>query len=473
MQAGMATSSSIASALALISSPQTFTGVSKFSSDLQSILTRSQQIAQIPVRALQNDQATLTGEVTALTKLQSAVGSLSSTIGSLGFQASAGALSATSDNTKVSAAISGSGATSGAYTIGKITSLASVSTATMLNPVADASTVTVAPTDTNTLYLQAGGDPIPITLTAETNNLNGLRDAINGANAGVTASILTTSQGSYLTLSAIDAGPTAISLRTAADSGVELLSMNNTGSLAQFEVNGKPATSGTNQITGVIPGVALTLKGTTETGETANITVSGNAGAVAAALQNVAAAYNSLSSSIDLLTAPGTGALAGNQLARSVRSLMRDFAFYQGTGSVGSLMNLGVSFDKSGVMTVDTNVLSAMPPGQLTNVLSFVGDGTKGLSALSAKFSAFSDTTTGTIQQSISQDQVTEQRLQDQIDAMSVRIQAAQKTQLAKLQAADSLLALLTSQQSMLTSSIQSLNYTLYGTQTSANGTGS
>ena len=331
----------------------------------------------------------------------------------------------------------------------------------------------VAPTDTNTLYLQAGGAQVPIVLTSQTNNLNGLRDAINGANAGVTASILTTSQGSYLTLTATEAGATAITLKTAADdSGAELLALNNTGDLAHFEVNGKAATSNSNQITGVIPGIALTLKGTTEPGETAKVTVSGNAGTVATALQNVAAAYNALAGAIDTMTAPGSGVLAGSQVVRSVRTLMREFAFYQATGSTDSLMNLGVSFDKSGTMTVDSSVLTAMPPGQLSNVLGFIGDGTKGLSALSKGFSTFGDSTTGVIHQSIAQEQASEQRLQDQIDAMNVRIQMAQKTQMAKLQAADALLAQLTSQQSMLTSTIQSLNYTLYGAQTSSSGSG-
>jgi hypothetical protein len=78
------------------------------------------------------------------------------------------------------------------------------------------------------------------------------------------------------------------------------------------------------------------------------------------------------------------------------------------------------------------------------------------------------DSTSGVIQQNISQDQASQQRLQDQIDAMNVRNQVAQRTEMAKLQAADALLAQLTSQQSMLTSTIQSLNYTLYGVQTSS-----
>jgi flagellar hook-associated protein 2 len=466
----MSSTTSVASALALISNPQTFTGVSKYSSDMQSILTRTQQIAQVPVTALENDQTTLKSEVTALTSLQSAVGSLATAISALGTVASSGALTASSGNTDVvSAAVSGSGATAGTYTIGNITSLASVSTATASDAVADPAATSVAPTDTNTLYLTVGGTQTSIELTSSTNNLNGLRDAINNADAGVTASILTTSAGSYLTLNATVAGATAITLNSAADgSGTDMVSMDHTGSLAEFEVNGKAATSTSNQVTGVIPGVTLTLNATTATDETATITVSGSATTVTTALQNIAAAYNSLADKISTLTAQGSGALTGNQVVRSVQSLMRQFAFYQGTGSVNSLMDLGVSIDKSGVMTVDTTVMSAMTSGQLSSALTFIGDGDTGISSLSDSLSAYSDTSSGVIEQSITQDEASEQRLQDQIDAMNVRIQVAQKTWVAKLQAADALLAQLTSQQSILTSSIQSLNYTLYGSSTSS-----
>jgi len=55
---------------------------------------------------------------------------------------------------------------------------------------------------------------------------------------------------------------------------------------------------------------------------------------------------------------------------------------------------------------------------------------------------------------------------------MNVRIAAEQATETTKVEAADSLLAQLQSQQSMLTATIQGLNYTLYGASlTSPTGT--
>ena len=54
----------------------------------------------------------------------------------------------------------------------------------------DPATTTVS--KTLTLNLSVGSSTVPILLTDATNNLNGLRDAINKASAGVTASVLTT-----------------------------------------------------------------------------------------------------------------------------------------------------------------------------------------------------------------------------------------------------------------------------------------
>lgn len=461
--------SSLASNLATISSPQTFTGVSNYSSDLQSILTRSAQIAQIPVTALQNDQTTLQNEAADLGKLQTAVGNMAQAITTLGNLSTGGALTATSSDSNIGATVAGSGATAGTYIISDVTSLASLSSATMTNGVADPASTPVAPTDTNTLYLVAGGSPIPITLTSQTNNLDGLAAAINAANAGVTASVLTTSQGSFLTMTANQAGATTIQLLTdSSDPTTDLMTMNQTGSLAQFEINGKPATSTSNQVTGVIPGVTLNLNSATQSTDSATITVAVNSQPITTALQNAVSQYNALATQVGTEFGTNAGALNGNSVVLEVQNLMRQFAFYtdlggSGSGGIQSLSDLGISIDKTGQMSIDTSVVSAMSSGQLSSALSFIGNSSTGLAALASSFTAYSDTTTGLLQQQVNQDQKSEQNLQNQIDALNTRIAAAQKAETARVEAADSLLAQLESQQNMLTSTIEGLNYTLYG----------
>jgi flagellar hook-associated protein 2 len=334
----------------------------------------------------------------------------------------------------------------------------------MTSGVADPTSTAVAPTGTNTLYLVAGGAPVTIQLTIATNNLDGLEAAINSANAGVTASILTTSGGSYLTMTANQAGATNIQLLTnATNPATDLMTMGPTGSLAQFKVNGLAATSTSNQVTGVIPGVTLSLGSATTSTDSATITVAATAQPISDALQSMASAYNALATQVATEFGATAGPLSGNSVVLQVQHLMQQFVFYQGAGAIQSLSDLGVSMADTGQMSVDTSVVSAMSSGQLASALSFIGSATTGIAALGSSLSAYSDSTSGVLQQQIAQDDTSQQTLQTQIDAMNVRIAAAQKTETAKVEGADALLAELESQQNMLTSTIQGLNYTLYG----------
>jgi flagellar hook-associated protein 2 len=461
-------SSTLASNINTIATPQSFTGVSQYSSDLQSVLARAEQIEQIPLETLQNDQTTIQDEATALGTLQSSVGSLTTALNNLGTLSANGALSGSSSDSNAGITLSGSGASPGTYTISNVTSLASESSATMTNAVADASSTAVAPTGTNTLYLVAGNGPVAIQLTSATNNLNGLSAAINATNAGVTSSVITTSNGSYLTLNATTAGATQLELLSNEnDPTTNLMTMSHTGSVAQFDVDGKPTTSTSNQVAGVIPGATIDLNATFSTNETATLTIAPNAAPLETALQNVATAYNGVLSELATQTGASAGPLGGNSILGSIRSLMSEFTFYSASsGSVSSLMDLGVSINEDGTMSVDNSVLSAMAPQQLGDALKFIGDGTQGLSAMAQSFDNFSDTASGVIQQDIAQDNTSVQNLSNQITDMSTRISSEQAAETSKLEAADAALAELENQQTTLSASIQSLDYTLYGVNT-------
>ena len=228
------------------------------------------------------------------------------------------------------------------------------------------------------------------------------------------------------------------------------MTMNQTGSLAQFEVNGKPATSTSNQVTGVIPGVTLNLNSATQSTDSATITVAVNSQPITTALQNAVSQYNALATQVGTEFGTNAGALNGNSVVLEVQNLMRQFAFYtdlggSGSGGIQSLSDLGISIDKTGQMSIDTSVVSAMSSGQLSSALSFIGNSSTGLAALASSFTAYSDTTTGLLQQQVNQDQKSEQNLQNQIDALNTRIAAAQKAETARVEAADSLLAQLES----------------------------
>ena len=60
--------------------PLTFTGVSKYSSDLQTILNRAVSIANLPAKAIQNQQTDLVQKKLITTNLETAVSGLSASL---------------------------------------------------------------------------------------------------------------------------------------------------------------------------------------------------------------------------------------------------------------------------------------------------------------------------------------------------------------------------------------------------------
>lgn len=188
--------------------PITLGGISKYASDFQNILNRAVQIAQIPITQLQNEDANVLSEETLLGTLNTSVGTLATSLSTLGTLAAGQSLNATSsDPTSVTAAVTG--ATSPAtYTINSISSIATAASERSLTSYSDSSSTSVSAT--GTMQLVVGSQKTTFNLT--TNTLVGLRDQINSMGAGVTASILTTSSGNYLSLTANGSGATTLQL---------------------------------------------------------------------------------------------------------------------------------------------------------------------------------------------------------------------------------------------------------------------
>jgi len=189
-----------------------FTGISQYSSDFQSILTRAQQIAQIPITALQNEVSSNQSKSQALDTLDPVVASLGSAVASLGSLAANGGLAASSSDSTIVSAVSTGNPAAGSYTISDVTSLASAASETSLTGYADATTAAVS--KTGVVNLVVGSQTYQLNVS-QNNNLTGLVNAINNAGAGVTASILATGSGAtpdYLVVTANNSGATTLQL---------------------------------------------------------------------------------------------------------------------------------------------------------------------------------------------------------------------------------------------------------------------
>ncbi len=446
--------------------PLTFTGVSTYSSDFQSIIDRAVAIASIPLKSLQNRQADLVQQKMLVGNLSGAVGTLASALQGLGqVSESKGLVASSSDTSKVVATNTGSSSTA-TYTISDITSLAKVASESSKVSYADASATPVS-ANPSQVNLIVGGQSKTLDIS-KNNTLAGLRDAINAAGLGVTASILTVSPTeNYLSVSANSAGATT--LRVVDDpngAATDLLTNLNQGANTVFKLNGAPVSTNSTQISNVIPGVTLNILGTTGVGGNVDVTLGTDRTSVSNALQSVVTAYNAVRDQVDAQMGKNAGLLSGDYLVRLVQDDLRQVASFSGTGSIKSLAALGVEFDTTGHASLNQDTFNALPDSSMNDVFSFLGSSTTGFSALASTLTQVSDPVMGLAKMQMDQYDATDQRLTDSISTTTEQITMMQESLSSKLTSADSLLANMESQQKVVTASIQSLNYVLYGKST-------
>jgi flagellar hook-associated protein 2 len=315
----------------------------------------------------QNEQATLQGQAsdlttinTDLTNLATAVNALSDPLGALTSQI------ATSSNTGVLTGTAQTSAVAGVHQI-EVGSLATTGTV-YTDEVADP-TASILPTGTTSgeIDLQIGGSTgttQAITITAGTNDtLNTLASYINGQNWGVTANVVTDANGSRLALSSTATG----------SPGALAITSNNTnltfdtpigGTNASLTIDGVPYSSATNTITGAIPGVTLNLASASP-GNAVQLTVGPDVADATAAINNFVVAYNQVVTDINQEYAinPTTGTqgdLSGDASLRQLQSSILTDATYSLSGNAYvNLASLGISTNDDGTLTVDASQLSS------------------------------------------------------------------------------------------------------------------
>lgn len=136
---------------------------------------------------------------------------------------------------------------------------------------------------------------------------------------------------------------------------------------------GQVITRSSNSISDAIPGVTLTLI----TEGTANIDVHSDQSSIAKPISSFVDAFNRLNETLKQLTTyvkpgdPGNGPLLGDSTVQSISTRMKELINSKvgtATGDYNSLNQLGITFDKKGVMMLDSTVLDKAIAGNLTSV---------------------------------------------------------------------------------------------------------
>jgi flagellar hook-associated protein 2 len=434
-----------------------FTGSSRYSSDLQQVLTRSVAIASLPLNLLNNQLTTLQNRSAALDSLDGKFAALLSAV--QGVSSAADSTSATVSNTSVLAAHSESAALPGTYSIhvaaqGAPTSALSLAT---LPAVQDPSTQSI--TTSGSLTLTVGGSPF--TITPSSNTLSALADAINSSGANVTATIINLGSPSApnykLSLQTTKLGNIAIQL----NDGADLLSTLSAGSQAQYQVNGQPSTpiSSDSRTVTIAPGLTVDLL---QSGD-ADVVVNQSSSAQSNALSAFVTAYNAAVDELASNRGQGGGALVGDPIISTLSQALRTLGgFAGGSGAVQNLTDLGLTFDKTGKLSFDQTVFESAAAAHPSEVAGFLGSSTTSgfLKTAADTLNGLGDPISGVLETTKAGAQTAIDHQNRRIADEQSRIDALTKDLTGRMAAADALIASLEQQVSYFTTLFGSMNGT-------------
>lgn len=221
-----------------------------------------------------------------------------------------------------------------------------------------------------------------VTLDTKDQTLQGIRDAINKANIGVTATIVSDgSDNPYhlvvtsnktgakssmkISVDGADGGPVnagIASLLGYDPNGTQAMTQTSGAQDTRLTMNGIAVTSDSTTVDDVVQGVSMDLSGT----GTTTLTVGQDSSSVTTAINGFVKAYNDLNSTIAKLTAydPETktgGVLQGDSAVRAIQTQLRRTLGQSVEGLNSNMTNLtqvGITFGDDGSLKVDSTKLS-------------------------------------------------------------------------------------------------------------------
>ncbi len=429
---------------------------SPYSSDLQQVLSRAIAIASLPLNQLNGQLTTLQNRSSALDSLNGKFTALQTAL--QGVATAATSTSAQVSNSSILAAHSDATALPGSYSI-HVVSAGAPTTAlsnTGLPSVQDPSSQSITSASSLTLTV----DGTPFTITPSSNSLSALAEAINSSGANVTATVINLGSPSSpdyrLSLQSTKLGNIAIQLN---DGSQNLLNTISTGSQAQYQVNGQPATpvSSDSKTVTVAPGLTVDLL----QGGDSTVTVSQSSSTQANALASFVAAYNAAVDELATNRGQSGGALTGDGLIFTLSQSLRDLSgFTGGSGAVQNLTDLGITFDKTGHLSFDQSTFDSVSAAHPNDVSAFLGSPTSSgfLKSATDIMNGLEETGTGTIQAALTSAQDAIDRQNQKISDEQDRVDQITNNLTAQISAADALIASLTQQATYFTNLFASMN---------------
>ncbi|EHX2143539.1 flagellar filament capping protein FliD [Escherichia albertii] len=368
--------------------------------DLSSILDSLTAAQKATLTPISNQQSSFTAKLSAYSTLKSALTTFQTANTALSKADLFSATSTTSSTTAFSATTAGN-AIAGKYTI-SVTHLAQAQTLTTSTTRDDTKTA-IAASDSK-LTIQQGGnkDPITIDISAANSSLSAIRDAINNAKAGVSASIINVGNSEYrLSVTSNDTGlDNAMTLSISGDDTLQSFmsyGANSNGmevsvvaQNAQLTVNNVAIENSSNTISDALENITLNLNDVTTGNQT--LTITQDTAKAQSAIKDWVNAYNSLIDNFSSLTkytavdagsdsqSSGNGALPGDSTLRTIQTQLKSMLSNTVSSSnYKTLAQMGITTDPSdGKLELDADKLTAALKKDASGVGALiVGDGKK------------------------------------------------------------------------------------------------
>lgn len=437
--------------------------------ELESLVTSLMAVESKPLTALKNKESSYTSKISSLgtlksklSALQTAAAALKTTLGKTALESFA-SYTATIADTSVASATATTGAVAGSYSLEvtqlaraqRFVSTAYTSSSSSVGNIGDTLTFDFATPDAD-----GNSRSKTITLDSTNNTLTGLRNAINSANMGVTATIVNGKDGATLVFTSEEGLDNAITLsgtgtfETTSSTFTEEVQAQN----AEFKLNGIAATSSTNSSTKVLEGVTLNL---TKTGTTTLTVAADYATNMTTALNAFITAYNAANSTMTTMgaydaTTKTAGALQGNQILRDSQTLIRSLVYNTTTGGASSyqrLSDIGITVGTDGSLSLNStklnNALSA-DPNAVAALVSKVGTTYNTELEKTVGYTGRIQVATNSANSMIKDLQLREEALQRRLTTIEARYRA-------RFSALDTLVSSLNTTSSYLTQQIASL----------------
>jgi flagellar hook-associated protein 2 len=413
--------------MAGISSPGIGSGL-----DINDIVTKLMTAERAPLTRLDAREAPLQAQLSAFGTVKSALAALRDATTTLATPGKFDALSAKTGDTTIASATASATAAAGTHAIEVLTLARAHTLATAAQPSASTTlgsgtiTLQFGTYDAGTFTQNPERATRTITIAAGQSTLASVRDAINAAGAGVSASIVNDGTGYRLALSSTASG-TANAMRiTVSDSdgnhtdatGLSALAFDaaagGTMNLeekvaaqdATLVVDGITVSRSSNVASDILEGVTLTLA---KAGST-TLTIARDTTSAVNVVQGFVKAYNDLrgiikaASGYDADRQQG-GILLGDAALRGIQSGLRA-TFNQaviGAGNATTAASIGITFQRDGTLSLDSAKLTAALTDPDSNVGAFFASGATPSDSQVRFVSATSSARAGTYALSVSQ----------------------------------------------------------------------